>query len=248
MADVVAGPNGATRTSLSIVLGDIYASPSFANRYAKQHWKLERDALINQATQWGRLSQRAFSALTRQLAHITDTTRQAQLASKYSDAVVRGYSHTIRQYMGYMDIASDAETLQDANWDSFREAFMSSLDGSIMMNGYLVQLTPLDWFESLLTSFTMEDLTQNTDELDTLNSPLVALQMGSRGYPADLQTKVQEAQTPLSTTYFDTKGDELEVADDDEFAITQGKMREVLNKLLNLNDKLADLKDSSGAC
>ncbi|KAJ7199019.1 hypothetical protein GGX14DRAFT_373421 [Mycena pura] len=213
--------------------------------YAKQDWELERDALINQATQ------RALNALTRQLSHITDT-RQAQLASKYADAVVRGYSHTVRQYMGYMDISSPAEALQDAK-DSLREAAMSSLDGS--MNVYPVQLTPLDWFESLSTSFTMEDLTQNTDvirtqisfksqQLDTLNSQLVALQMGSRGNSAELQAKVQEAQTSLDAaqstlaqqytmnviqlaqTYFDTKGDvnlealeaELGIADNDEFA------------------------------
>ena len=52
-----------------------------------------------------------LNALTRQLAHITDT-RQAQLASKYTDAVVRGYSHTVRRYMGYLDIKDPAESLQ----------------------------------------------------------------------------------------------------------------------------------------
>ncbi|KAJ7920262.1 hypothetical protein B0H13DRAFT_1539245, partial [Mycena leptocephala] len=123
--------------------------------YAKQDWELERDGLINQATE----SQRALNAVTRQLAHIT-ATRQAQLASKYSDAVVRGYSHSIRQYMGYMDIASPAEALQDAK-DALREAAMSSLDGS--MNVYPVQLLPIDWAKGLSTSFTMEDLTQDPD-------------------------------------------------------------------------------------
>ncbi|KAJ7208610.1 hypothetical protein GGX14DRAFT_566826 [Mycena pura] len=69
-----------------------------------------------------------------------------------------------------------------------------------------------------------------------LNTQIVALQMGSRGDPGARRS-----------TYFDTKGDvnlealeaELGIADDDEFAITQGKMHEVLDKLLN--DKIADL-------
>jgi hypothetical protein len=44
-------------------------------------------------------SQKAWNDLTRKLAHIT-ATRQAQLAAKYSDTVVRGYFHTVREYMG----------------------------------------------------------------------------------------------------------------------------------------------------
>lgn len=83
---------------------------------------------------------------------------------------------------------------------------MSSLDGSMKI--YPVQMTPLDWFEGLSTSFTMEDLTQDPEiirtqinaksqQLDVLNSQLVALQMGAKGDPSDLRTKVQDAQRSL---------------------------------------------------
>ncbi|KAJ6632397.1 hypothetical protein B0H10DRAFT_13911 [Mycena sp. CBHHK59/15] len=177
--------------------------------YAKQDWETERDALISQASQADLGtpdSQKALNELTRKLAHIT-ATRQAQLAAKYSDAVVRGYSHSVREYMGYLDIASPAEALQNAK-DSLRESAMSSLDGS--MKVYPVQLSPLDWFEGLSTSFTMEDLTQDPEiirsqinsksqQLDTLNAQLVALQMGAKGDPKDLQNKVLAAQTGLDT-------------------------------------------------
>ncbi|KAJ7235845.1 hypothetical protein C8J57DRAFT_1571489 [Mycena rebaudengoi] len=177
--------------------------------YAKQDWEIERDALISQASQadvGSPESQKALNELTRKLAHIT-ATRQAQLAAKYSDAVVRGYSHTVREYMGYLDIASPAEALQNAK-DSLREAAMSSLDGS--MKVYPVQMTPLDWFQGLSTSFTMEDLTQDPEiirtqinaksrQLDTLNAQLVALQMGAKGDPAALQNKVEAAQTALDS-------------------------------------------------
>ncbi|KAJ7445919.1 hypothetical protein FB451DRAFT_1568024 [Mycena latifolia] len=175
--------------------------------YAKQDWEIERDGLITKATEaelGTSESQRNLDALTRQLSHITDT-RQAQLAAKYSDAVVRGYSHTIRQYMGYLDISSPAEALQDAK-DSLREAAMSSLDGS--MNVYPVQMTPLDWFAGLSTSFSLEDLTQDPEvirsqikaksqEIDTLNSLLVSLELGAKGDPTELRNMVQAAQTTL---------------------------------------------------
>ncbi|KAJ7307768.1 hypothetical protein DFH08DRAFT_651710, partial [Mycena albidolilacea] len=150
---------------------------------------------------------KALNDLTRKLSHITDT-RQAQLASKYADAVVRGYSHTIHQYMGYLDIASPAEAFQNAK-DSLREAAMSSLDGSMKLV-YPIQLTPLDWFAGVSTSFTLEDLTQDQEvirmqinaksqEIDTLNAQLVALEMGGKGDPTALLNKVQAAQTALDT-------------------------------------------------
>jgi hypothetical protein len=71
-------------------------------------------------------------------------------------------------------------------------------------------MTPLDWFQGLSTSFTMEDLTQDPEiirtqinaksrQLDTLNAQLVALQMGAKGDPAALQNKVEAAQTALDS-------------------------------------------------
>ncbi|KAJ7174814.1 hypothetical protein C8R46DRAFT_1252910 [Mycena filopes] len=107
--------------------------------YAKQDWEVERDALIRQASQADLgtpESKKALNELTRKLAHIT-ATRQAQLAAKYSDAVVRGYSHTVRDYMGYLDIASPAEALQNAK-DSLREAAMSSLDRALASRNEIV--------------------------------------------------------------------------------------------------------------
>jgi len=44
----------------------------------------------------------------------TTAIRESQLASKYAGAVVHGYSHVIRQYLGYTEIKTLAETLQDA--------------------------------------------------------------------------------------------------------------------------------------
>ncbi|KAF7336381.1 ZnMc domain-containing protein [Mycena venus] len=243
--------------------------------YAKQDWELERDNMINNATQADvgtPEAQRQLNALTRQLAHITDT-RQTQLASKYADAVVRGYSHTVRRYMGYLDIADPAEALQDAK-DSLREAAMSSLDGS--MSVYPVQMTPLDWFEGLSTSFTMEDLTQDVDlirtqidfksqELDSLNAQLVALQMNSRGDPTALKKSVQDAQDALdeaqstlalnytnnvielARTYLDKEGevDLEEVSQDTGFAVAA--LQQLPEQLKKVKDAQDDLTSASRA-
>nr|GAT54779.1 predicted protein [Mycena chlorophos] len=186
------------RIELSQLLMDEYL-------YAKQEWELERDELINEASKseiGTAESQRALNELTRKLAHIT-ASRQARLAGLYNDAVVRGHAHTVKEYMGYLDIAGPAEFLQRAK-DSMREAAMSSLDGS--MRVFPVQLTPLDWFEGLSTSFTMEDLTQDPEliriridakskHLDSLNMQLTALQMGAKGDPKSLEEKLAAAQT-----------------------------------------------------
>ncbi|TCD68232.1 hypothetical protein EIP91_011301 [Steccherinum ochraceum] len=174
---------------------------------AKQAWEVERDAMIEEALQLKlgtEDSSAALNAVSRRLAHTT-ALREAQLASKYSDAVVRGYSHNVREYVGYLDIKSPAEALQDAK-DSLREAAMSSMDGSL--NVYPVQMTPIDWFEGLSTSFKLEDLTQNPDliyqqiraksqSLDVLQQQLVALRFGSQGDPTELRDAVNSAQQNL---------------------------------------------------
>ncbi|KAF9525728.1 hypothetical protein CPB83DRAFT_885381 [Crepidotus variabilis] len=188
VANKLTDENKVNRMELAEALMQEYLS-------AKQAWELERDEMIKNA------SGQDMDALTRRLAHIT-AIREQQLASKHADAVVRGYSHAIRQYLGYMDIKTPAEALQDAK-DSLRESAVSSLDGS--MNIYPVQMQPIDWFQSLSTSFTMEDLTANPDlilqqidskskQLDALNSRLAVLQGKPKVNLQDLQNKLDAAQ------------------------------------------------------
>ncbi|KAH8832750.1 hypothetical protein DL96DRAFT_1551871 [Flagelloscypha sp. PMI_526] len=200
------GKKTITRIELSEILMNDYL-------YAKQDWELERDTLIRQANQADLgtpESQKALNDLTRKLSHIT-AVRQAQLAAKYSDAVVRGFSHNIREYMGYMDIMSPAEALQNAK-DSLRESAASSLDGSLKV--YPVQLSPQDWWQGLSTSFTLEDLTEDvflirnqidakSEQLDTLISQRTLLEFGTKGDPAKLQAAVASAQSDLDNATSD---------------------------------------------
>ncbi|KAJ7870647.1 hypothetical protein B0H14DRAFT_3573861 [Mycena olivaceomarginata] len=159
--------NKLTRLEVSQVLTNEYL-------YAKQSWELERDMLINNASRGDlgtKESKKALDEVTRQLAHIT-ATRPGTACS------------------------------QDAK-DALRESSSSSMDGSMKI--YPVQLSPLDWFEGLSTSFTLEDLTQDPDmiriaigaksqQLDTLNSQLTALTMGSQGDVKTLQGDVAREQ------------------------------------------------------
>ena len=103
---------------------------------AKQAWELDRDDMIENT------KGEDLDALTRRLFHIT-AIHDSQLASKYADVVVRGYSHVIRQYTGDMDIKTLAETLQDAK-GALRESAMSYIDDS--MKVCPVQMVPVDWF------------------------------------------------------------------------------------------------------
>lgn len=100
---------------------------------------------------------------------------------------------------------------QDAK-DALRESAMASLDGS--MKVYPVQMNPLDWFEGLSTSFTLDDLTEDPEmiriqinsksrQLDTLNSQLLMLSMGGKGDPRALRDEVSKAQRDLDTAQSD---------------------------------------------
>ena len=83
---------------------------------------------------------------------------------------------------------------------------MSSLDGSLKV--YPVQMSPIDWFEALSTSFTAEDLTQDpallkqqieakSHQLDVLNAQMAALLGGTKGNVQDLESKLSGARSTL---------------------------------------------------
>jgi hypothetical protein len=76
------------------------------------------------------------------------------------------------------------------------------------MKVYPVQLSPAGWFEGLSTSFSVHDLTEapemirvqidvKSQQLDTLNSQLLSLTLGSRGNTKALQEKCEKAQLDL---------------------------------------------------
>ncbi|EPQ29004.1 uncharacterized protein PFL1_03294 [Pseudozyma flocculosa PF-1] len=126
----------------------------------RMQWELHRDEMVSEAERQN--DPKAMEAVTRRLARITGI-ENAKLYSKYADAVVRGHSHTVRELMGHLDVRTTAEMLQDAK-DSLRESALSSLYTASLI--YPVQMQPADWFQSLDTSFTREDLSQSSDLLE----------------------------------------------------------------------------------
>ncbi|TCD66126.1 hypothetical protein EIP91_001735 [Steccherinum ochraceum] len=199
--------NAASKISDTGTINRIELSNALMQDYltSKQAWETERDQMMEDAIKAAN-SADALNTLSRRLAHTT-ATRKAQLAAKYTDAIVRGYTHNVREYVSYLDVKTTAEALQDAK-DALREAAASSMDGSLKV--YPVQLSPIDWFEGLSTAFTPEDLTTNADalvqqintksqQLDVLNSQLVALQLGQKGDVDDLEKRVETAQGSVDT-------------------------------------------------
>jgi hypothetical protein len=106
----------------------------------RMDWELTRDKMMRKAMESGDTSK--LEQVTRLLAHIT-AVHESRLSAKYGDVVVRGHLHTVREYLGYLDVKSTAESLQAAK-DSLRESAMSSVYGSRII--YPVLMSPVDWF------------------------------------------------------------------------------------------------------
>ena len=147
-----------------------------------------------------------LAAVTRRLVHITQF-EQGKLAMKNADAVVRGYSHIVREALGHLDVATAAERLQDAK-DAFRTSAVSSLYGASKV--YPVLMSPVDWSAALDTGFSPEDLSENPDiiimmiktkasALDLQKKQLALLQSSAEGDPATLKAEVEAAAKLLNT-------------------------------------------------
>jgi hypothetical protein len=126
-------PRKMTIMELSEHLTEIYLT-------AKSAWEQKRDKWISDALASSD-QHKALEAVTRRIAH-EGAVEQARISSLFSDSVIRGYSHTVREMLGHLDIKSTAELLQDAK-DSFRESAMSSVFTASRV--WPVQMSPVDW-------------------------------------------------------------------------------------------------------
>ncbi|KAI0050912.1 hypothetical protein FA95DRAFT_499075 [Auriscalpium vulgare] len=179
----------------------------------RMDWELTRDKMVRKAMESGDTMK--MEQVTRLLAHIT-AVHENRLAAKYGDVVVRGRIHTVREFLGYLDVKSTAEALQAAK-DSLRESAMSSVYSSRVI--YPVLMQPVDWFEALDTSFAPTDLSQGVDilrmqltqknaRLDSLNDQLSAYMFATEGNVETLKQDVErltntrdDAQAKLTRQY-----------------------------------------------
>jgi hypothetical protein len=175
---------------------------------AKAKWEKEKEE---------EMKKKDAEDFSRWLSHIAPV-KEAEIQALYDDLVVRGYYHEVKSDLGYLDVKTAAEQLEDAK-ARMRNSSMSSLDESETI--YPVQLQPLDWAEALDTNFEPEDLTHSKEtlqyklldkksQLSKYETQLQMLLTAKTGDAKEYEEKVQQArdqldkaQTELLFTYSD---------------------------------------------
>lgn len=85
----------------------------------------------------------------------TAWTKDKQLEALFNDAIVRGFYHEIMTILGFIDVASPAERLENVK-TNLRTSVRRRLDGS--GDVYPVSLSPSDWFRALTPNYSPQDL------------------------------------------------------------------------------------------
>ena len=88
--------------------------------------------------------------------------QEEKLSNFYNDAVVRGHYHEVLTLLGFLNVASPSEALENTK-QKMRSSLRRSLDGSTDI--YPVQFQPSDWFKALRPNLSPKDLTMATDSL-----------------------------------------------------------------------------------
>ena len=88
--------------------------------------------------------------------------QEEQISNFYNDAVVRGHYHEVLTLLGFLNVASPSEALENTK-QKMRSSLRRSLDGSTDI--YPVQFQPSDWFKSLRPNLRPKDLTMATESL-----------------------------------------------------------------------------------
>lgn len=225
-----AGPRVASRMEVCQRLMLEYLEA--ASVWKSKHSKMIQDAMHVHTD--GRLQMLEDAA--REIAN-TASVENNKLSAKYADVVVRGHLHTVRECLAQLDIKSTAEFLQDAK-DSLRESALSSLYGASRVLPVIMvspgsstwdritadsPQTPMDWSESLDTSFDPQDLsadpaiiemniTAKARQIDTLREQLSALQHTVKGDEASLRAAMDDASDVYSKAQADLAGSYQESA------------------------------------
>lgn len=88
--------------------------------------------------------------------------QEEQISNFYNDAVVRGHYHEVLTLLGFLNVSSPSEALENTK-QKMRSSLRRSLDGSTDV--YPVQFQPSDWFKSLRPNLSPKDLTMATESL-----------------------------------------------------------------------------------
>jgi len=174
---------------------------ALSNRYesARSDWEKERMEKFENAHK--SKNPEALDEYAKWMA-FNAAPKEGEIAALFDDLVVRGYYHEVRRILGYIDVASPGEVLEESKTKQ-RQAAMLSLDESETI--YPIQLQPVNWAKSLSTNFKPVDLLLSpkniNDDLMTklakkasLERQIQQLKKQPTGDIEDLQEKVNKAQ------------------------------------------------------
>ncbi|MDO5559630.1 MAG: hypothetical protein Q4F95_08545 [Oscillospiraceae bacterium] len=94
----------------------------------------------------------------------TAWTKDKELEGLFNDAIVRGFYHEIMTILGFLDIASPAERLQNVKRNTRTSVRRSVTDSGDVLP---VSLQPSDWFRALTPNYSPKDLAMDVDFLTT---------------------------------------------------------------------------------
>ena len=133
---------------------------------ARNNWNQEKFTKNREANQNNTLDEYAEWLAT------TAWTKDQELEALFHDAIIRGFYHEIMTILGFIDVASPAERLENAKANK-RISVRRRIDGSGEV--LPVTLQPTNWFRALSPNFSPKDLTLDEDYLTELYHQKVKL-------------------------------------------------------------------------
>ena len=126
--------------------------------------------------------------------------QEEQISNFYNDAVVRGHYHEVLTLLGFLNVSSPSEALENTK-QKMRSSLRRSLDGSTDV--YPVQFQPSDWFKSLRPNLSPKDLTMAAESQRRLRGLKAQLaEQTAIEIPAEeqerLKTEVENRRQQLS--------------------------------------------------
>jgi len=136
---------------------------------------------------------------------------KAKVEAAFNDLVIRGYYHEVRKFIGFLDVGTEAEFLDEAK-SKMRSAAMMSLDETETV--YPVLMQPTNWFEGLSTDFKPVDLLLDPEHLEAqlmskykekreIQSQIQSFRSAHTGDEKALQKQVDDAQNELDNATSD---------------------------------------------
>jgi hypothetical protein len=137
--------------------------------------------------------------------------KEETINNLFNDAVVRGHYHEVLTLLGFLNVSSPAEVLEETK-QKMRSSLRRSLDGASDI--YPVQFQPSNWAKSLRPNISPKDLTMTTESLmadfraktKRLNSLKAQLaEIGITEIPVSQQEQLKKAADAAAQKVYDVE-------------------------------------------